>query len=308
MSARAMASATISFGLVNIPVKVFSANDSSGRISFNQLHAEKKIRLKQQMYDPETNEPVARENIVKGYEYAKDQYIIIDEDELEKLELATSRSMDISEFVPLETIDPLYFESGYYLGPGKGAERAYKLLAAALTDMKHAAVAKYVSRGKQNLIVLRPVDGALVMQQLRYADEVKALGEIPIPEATISDAELNLARQFVTQLAKPKFDINQYQDEYRVKLRDLLDKKINGEAIEITPVAAPQANVVDLMEALKASLARSSSGNTARSSGPAAVAPAAKPSAPASERKGPHRAPRSEKREEAPAAKKKKAK
>lgn len=300
-----MASATISFGLVNIPVKVFSANDSSGKISFNQLHAGKKIRLKQQMYDPETNEPVAREDIVKGYEYAKDQYIIIDEDELEQLELATSRSMDISEFVPLETIDPLYFESGYYLGPDKGAERAYKLLAAALTDMKYAAVAKYVSRGKQNLIVLRPVDGALVMQQLRYADEVKALGEIPIPEATISDAELNLARQFVSQLAKPKFDITQYHDDYRVKLRDLLDKKINGETVEITPVAAPQAKVVDLMEALKASLARS--GNMAPAP-PSGASPAAKPSAPANERKGPHRAPRSEKSEEAPAAKKKKAK
>jgi len=293
-----MGTATISFGLVNIPVKVFSANDTSGKISFNQLHAEKKIRLKQQMYDPETNEPVAREDIVKGFEYSKDQYIIVSDEELDKLELTTSRSMDITEFVPLETVDPLYFESGYYLGPDKGAERAYKLLAAALADMKHAAVAKYTNRGRQNLIVLRPLNGALVMQQLRYADEVKAMGEIPIPEASITDAELGLARQFVSQLAKPQFDITQYQDEYRVKLRDMLDRKINGETVVLTPAPAPQAKVVDLMEALKASLMRSGSG------APAAAAPAEAEGA----RKGPHRAPRAEEGEAAPAPKKKKAK
>ncbi len=297
MSARAMGTATISFGLVNIPVKVFSANDTSGKISFNQLHAEKKTRLKQQMYDPETNEPVGRDQIVKGYEFSKDQYIIVSDEELDKLELTTSRSMDITEFVPLETVDPLYFEAGYYLGPDKGAERAYKLLAAALADMKHAAVAKYTNRGRQNLIVLRPLNGALVMQQLRYADEVKAMGEIPIPEASITDAELGLARQFVTQLAKPKFDITQYQDEYRVKLRDMLDRKINGETVVLTPAPAPQAKVVDLMEALKASLMRS---GTAASSVESAVAEGA--------RKGPHRAPASEEAEEAPAPKKRKAK
>jgi DNA end-binding protein Ku len=296
MSARAMGTATISFGLVNIPVKVFSSSDSSGKISFNQLHAEKKTRLKQQMYDPETNEVVPREKIIKGYEYAKDQYLIVTDEELEKLELATSRSMDITEFVPLETVDPLYFESGYYLGPDKGAERAYTLLAAALADMKHAAVAKYVNRGKQNLILLRPLNGALVMQQLRFADEVKSMGEVPIPTATISEAELGLARQFVSQLAKPKFDITQYKDEYREKLRDLLDRKIKGETVELTPVAAPQAKVVDLMEALKASLARSGTA-------PASAAPASA-SAEETERKGPHRAPE----KEASAAKKKKAK
>ncbi len=299
MSARAMGTATISFGLVNIPVKVFSSNDTSGKISFNQLHAEKKIRLKQQMYDPETNEPVGRDHIVKGYEFAKDQYIIVSDDELEQLELATSRSMDITEFVPLETVDPLYFESGYYLGPDKGAERAYKLLAAALADMKHAAVAKYVSRGKQNLILLRPMNGALVMQQLRFADEVKPMGEVPIPDATISDAELNLARQFVSQLAKPKFEITQYKDEYRERLRDLLDRKINGETVVLTPQPAPQAKVVDLMEALKASLARS--GASAATASPTSTNEPAQ-----TERKGPKQAPRSEAKEAAP--KKKKAK
>ncbi len=290
-----MGTGTISFGLVNIPVKVFSATESSGKISFNQLHAEKKTRLKQQMYDPETGEIVPRDKIVKGYEYAKDQYIVIDDAELEKLELATSRSMDISEFVPLDSVDPLFFDNGYYLGPDKGAERAYKLLAAALTDARYAAVAKYVARGKQQLVVFRPLNGAIVMQQLRYGDEVKAMSEIPIPDATVTDAELGLAKQFISALAKPEFDIKQYKDEYREKLRDLLDKKIKGEAVDLTPAPAPAAKVVDLMEALKASLARN------------AGAPA-EPSAAAedTERKPPKRAPATE--DAASTGKKKKAK
>ncbi|MFZ5440726.1 MAG: Ku protein, partial [Myxococcota bacterium] len=251
MSARAMGSGTISFGLVNIPVKVYSATDSGGKISFNQLHADKKTRLKQQMFDPETGEIVPREKIVKGYEYAKDQYVIVTEEELEKLEMATSRSMDIAEFVPLDTVDPLYFDSGYFLGPDKGAERAYKLLAAALTEARFAAVAKYVARGRQQLVLFRPLNGGIVMQQLRYADEVKKQGDVPIPDATVSDAELNLAKQFITAMAKPKFDISQYKDEYRERLREMLDKKIKGEAVDLTPAPAPVAKVVDLMEALK---------------------------------------------------------
>jgi DNA end-binding protein Ku len=270
MSARAMGSGTISFGLVNIPVKVFSTTDSSGKISFNQLHAEKKVRLKQQMYDPETGDIVPREKIIKGYEFAKDQYVIVSDEELDQLELATSRSMDITEFVPLDTVDPLYFESGYYLGPDKGAERAYRLLARALEEEHFAAVAKYTNRGRQNLILLRPLSGAIVMQQLRFNDEVKKLGDIPIPEAAVTDAELGLARQFINALAKPKFDITQYRDEYRERLRDLLDRKVKGEAVEISPMPAPAAKVVDLMEALKASLAKSAAPASAGPAAPAA--------------------------------------
>jgi DNA end-binding protein Ku len=286
MSARAMGSGTISFGLVNIPVKVYSATDSSGKISFNQLHADKKIRLKQQMYDPESNEIVPRDKIIKGYEFAKDQYVIVSDDELEKLELTTSRSMEISEFVPLDTVDPLYFDNGYYLGPDKGAERAYRLLAKALEEARFAAVAKYTNRGRQNLILLRPLSGALVMQQLRYDDEVKKLGDIPIPDATVSEAELGLARQFIGAMAKPKFDISLYKDEYRDRLRELLDRKVKGEAIELTPMPAPQAKVVDLMEALKASLAKSGAAPVA--------APAPAPAATEDDRKPPRRAARSD--------------
>ncbi|MDP3233992.1 MAG: Ku protein [Myxococcales bacterium] len=293
MAARASGSGTISFGLVNIPVKLYSANDSSGKISFNQLHADKKIRLKQQMIDPESGEAVPREKIVKGYEYAKDQYLIIDEDELEKLELATSRSMDITEFVPLEAVDPLYFESGNYLAPEKGAERAYALLVRGLEDMKHAAIAKYVARGKMHLLLIRAMKNALVMQYLRYADEVKPLSEIPVPDAKITDAELGLARQFIGSLAKPTFDITQYKDEYRERLKDLLDRKVKGESVDLTPAAVPQAKVVDLMEALKASLARSG------------AMPAA---APEEERKPPRQSPMSDEVASTDAPKKKRTK
>ncbi|MBE2249242.1 MAG: Ku protein [Myxococcus sp.] len=300
MAARASGSGTISFGLVNIPVKLYSANDSSAKISFNQLHAEKKIRLKQQMIDPETGEAVPREKIVKGYEYAKDQYLVIDEEELDKLELTTSRSMDITEFVPLEMVDPLYFESGNYLAPEKGAERAYALLVRGLEDMKHAAIAKYVARGKMHLLLIRPMKNALVMQYLRYADEVKPLSEIPIPEgATITDAELGLARQFIGSLAKETFDITQYKDEYRERLKDLLDRKVKGEAVDLTPAPAPQAKVVDLMEALKASLARS---------GAMPAATSALSDDASSERKPPRQSPKSDEVADAAGTKKKRKK
>lgn len=287
MAARASGSGTISFGLVNIPVKLYSANDSSGKISFNQLHADKKIRLKQQMIDPETGAAVPREKIVKGYEYAKDQYIIINDEELEKLEMTTSRSMDITEFVPLSAVDPLYFESGSYLAPEKGAERAYALLAKGLEDMKHAAIAKYVARGKMHLLLIRTLGNALVMQYLRYADEVKPLSEIPVPDAKLSDAELGLARQFITSLAKPEFKIDQYKDEYRERLKDLLDRKVKGESVDLTPAPAPQAKVVDLMEALKASLARTGALPAASPAPLAAVAAD-------DERKPPKRSPKSD--------------
>jgi DNA end-binding protein Ku len=300
-----MASGTISFGLVNIPVKVYSATDSGAKISFNQLHAERKTRLKQQMYDPVTGEIVSRDKIVKGFEYAKDQYVVVSEEELEKLELATSRSMDISEFVPLETVDPLYFDSGYYVGPDKGADRAFKLLVQALNDMKHAAVARYVTRGKQNLILLRPLNNGLVMQQLRYSDEVRSQEEVPTPDATVTEPELNLARQFISQLAQPKFDATKYHDEYRDKLRDLLDKKIKGEPVVITPQPEPMAKVVDLMEALKASLSKAGGPAAAAAPAPAPAPAAPEPAAEADERKPPKRSARSD--ESAPKKKQKSA-
>jgi DNA end-binding protein Ku len=294
MAARAIGSGTISFGLVNIPVKVFSANDSGGRISFNQLHKKCKGRLKQQLFCPTDNEVVAREDIIKGYEFAKDQYVVLSEEELDSLEEESSKAMEIAEFVPLESVDPLFFETGYYLGPDKGAERAYKLLSVALRESKHAAVAKYASRGKQNLVLMRPLGDGLVMQQLRYEDEVKALSEIPLGDAEVKEPELNLAKQFIQQLSVEKFDPSKYSDEYKKRVQDVIDRKVKGETVTFAPAQKAPPQVVDLMEALKASLAKSNSAPVAAE----ALAPVAKlkpvavvPDPPAEERKGPKRSP-----------------
>ncbi|MBX7102167.1 MAG: Ku protein [Myxococcaceae bacterium] len=302
MSARATASGTISFGLVNIPIKVFSANDSSHKLSFNQLHADKKTRLKQQMYDPTTGEIVPKDKIVKGFEYAKDQYVVFTDEELDALELATSRSMEISEFVPLSTVDPLYFESGSYLGPDKGSERPFALLVRAMEEMKHAAIAKFVARGKQQLVLLRPLGKGLVLQNLRYADEVRSQSEVPLPDANPTEAELGLAREIISRLSLPAFDVTKFRDEYREKLKDLIDRKVKGETINLAPAPEPVAKVVDLMEALKASLARTGGA-------PVAASPVSAPAAPAAEapkdeeRKPPKRAARSDAAADAPAKK-----
>ena len=147
----------LSFGLVNIPVKVYSASESSTKISFNQLHADKKTRLKQQMYDPETGEVVPKDKIVKGYEFAKDQYVVFSEEELKALDAETDKRMEISEFVPADSIDPIFLDTLYYLGPDKGAERAFRLLTVTLKETKRAAVVRYASRGREHVAVVRPL-------------------------------------------------------------------------------------------------------------------------------------------------------
>jgi DNA end-binding protein Ku len=285
MSARAISSGTISFGLVNIPVKVYAANESSARISFNQLHKKCRTRIKQQLFCPTDNETVSRDEIVKGYEFAKDQYVIFSEEELKAIEEESSKAIEIAEFVPLASVDPLYFESGYYVGPDKGSERAFKLLSVALEESQHAAVARFSSRGRQNLVLLRPLENGLVMQQLRYSDEIRALSEIPIGDADIKDAELQLAKQFISQLSNESFDATKYHDEHKKRLQEIIDRKVKGEEVTYTSPQTPEPRVVDLMEALKASLAKTQAKGAANE-----------------ERKPPKRAPARE-----PAAKKAKA-
>ncbi len=256
MGARAIGSGTISFGLVNIPVKLYAAAESSGRISFHQLHDKCKNRIRQQLYCPVDDEVVSRDHIVKGYEFARDQYVLFTPEELKALEEDSSKAMEITEFVPLSTVDPLYFESGYYLGPDKGADRPYRLLAQALDESQHAAVAKYSTRGREELILLRPKSGGLVMQQLRYADELKPMSEVPVGDGEVKPAELTLAKQFISQLSTEGFDPSKYEDTYRARIREVIEKKVKGEPIAIAPPEAPRTQVIDLMEALKASLAR----------------------------------------------------
>ncbi len=256
MAARAIGSGTISFGLVNIPVKVYAATESAARISFNQLHDKCKGRLRQQMYCPVDDEVVSRDHIVKGYEFAKDQYVLFTPEELKAIEEESTKQMEISEFVPLSAVDPLYFESGYFLGPDKGAERPYRLLAKALEDSQHAAVARYANRGREDLVLIRPKGGGLVMEQLRYADELRSQSEVPVGEGEVKGAELQLARQLVTQLSADTFDASKYQDRYRQRLQEIIQQKIKGEPVTISTPEAPSPQVIDLMEALKASLAK----------------------------------------------------
>jgi DNA end-binding protein Ku len=282
MAPRAISSGTLSFGLVNIPVKVYSANESASRISFHQLHDKCKGRIKQQLYCPVDEEVVPRDQLVKGFEYAKDQYVIFTEEELEAIEAEATKVMQIAEFVPLASVDPLFYESGYYLGPDKGAERPYKLLAVALEQSGFAAVAKWAARGKENLVLMRPVDGRLVMQQMRYADEVKQ--PVEVGDADVKPAELQLAKQFIEQLSSEKFDPSKYEDEYKTKVREMIDAKVKGEPIVSAPPQAAPAQVLDLMAALKASLAKAGEAP--------AKAAAAEHEEKTPARKGPKRAPR----------------
>jgi DNA end-binding protein Ku len=297
MAARAIGSGTISFGLVNIPVKLYAAAESAAQISFNQLHDKCKSRIKQQLWCPVDNEQVSRDHLVKGYEFAKDQYVIFTAEELKALEEASTKAMEITEFVPLSKVDPLYFESGWYLGPDKGADRPYKLLAQALDQAQHAAIAKYSTRGREELVLIRPRQGALVMQTLRYADELRPVSEVPIGEGEVKPAELQLARQFIDQLSTETFDAGKYEDTYRKKLQAVIDAKIAGEPVSIAPAEPPRTQVIDLMEALKASLAK-------RGATPATERASSEEAAPIAERKPPKRAPP----QAAPAAAKKRSK
>lgn len=284
MAPRAIGSGIISFGLVNIPVKLYSAAESAVQISFHQLHDKCKSRIRQQLWCPVDNEVVPREHIVKGYEFARDQYVLFTGEELKALEESSTKAMEISEFVPLSSVDPLYFESGWYLGPEKGADRPYRLLTEALEQAQHAAIAKYSTRGREELVLLRPYQGALVMQTLRYADELRPISEVPRGEGEVKPAELALAKQFIDQLSTETFEPAKYEDTYRKKLQAVIDSKVAGEPVSIAPAEPPRTQVIDLMEALKASLARRG--------GPAekqAEATGAQPEA--AERKPPKRAP-----------------
>src|SRR5260370_837117 len=256
MSARAISSGNISFGLVSIPVKLYSTAQPGSGISFNLLHRKCNSRLKQQYICPTDNEIVPREEMVKGYEFSKDQYVIFTEEELKAIEEQSTKAIEITEFVPAEKVDPIYFEGSYYLGPEKGGERAYRLLGEAMRQAGQVPLARCSCRGLQSMVMVRPKGIGLVMQQLRYADEVRPQSEVPIPEAELKEAELKLAMQFVGQLATDEFHPENYQDEFRNKLLEIIRQKSEGQAVTMAAPETPRAQIIDLMEALKASLAQ----------------------------------------------------
>ena len=257
MSARSIASGTISFGLVSIPVKLYSATQSQAALSFNLLHAKCKGRLKQQYICPrDENEIVERDQMVKGYEYAKDRYVTFTPEELKALEEKASQQIEISEFVPTAKIDPVFFDKAYYLGPEKGADRAYRLLSEAMRATGRTALARYAARGKQYLGQLRPIEGGgLVMQQLMYADEVRPFSEVEVPQGEVKPAELELAKQIIDQIAEDEFHPEKYEDDVKKRVQEQIQRKVEGQDIDLAPAEQPKTQVIDLMEALKASLA-----------------------------------------------------
>ncbi len=249
---RKLQSAAISFGLVTIPVNLYTAV-SEQDIHFNQIHEKCGSRIKQQLYCPVCERVVERDELVKGYEFAKGQYVTVTKEELEKLEASEGDTIDIVQFVPLSAVDPIYFENTYFLGPDKRGDKPYALLTTAMEKSQRVAVAKFVWRGKESIVLIRPAQGGLMLHKMYHADEVRDFREIPKGEATTTGQELDLARTLIEQLAKDDFDPSSFQDEYRTRVLDMLNQKAEGKNITIEPKekAAP---VVDLMQALRASL------------------------------------------------------
>jgi len=282
MAPRPIGSGTISFGLVSIPVQIYPATQPKAGVSFNLLHAKDGSRLKQQYVCAKDGEKVERDDMVKGYEFEKDRYVTFTADELKALEEAANPAIEIAEFVPADRIDGVYLDRPYYLAPDKGAAKAYHLLAEALRRSGRAALARQSARGKQYLVLLRPRDGRLVMQQLLYSDEVRPIAEVPVEEAEVKEPEVQLALKLVDQTAGDEFRPEKYQDAVRQRLLEAVEQKVAGQEVQVSPVGAPVAQVIDLMEALKQSLATApAKAAEARSERESAVA----------ERKPPKRAP-----------------
>jgi DNA end-binding protein Ku len=268
MSARPIANARISFGLVSIPVQIYSASNPSASISFNLLHKTCGSRLKQQYVCPKEEVVVPRDEMVKGYEFEKDQYVLFTPEELKAFEEKATQSIEVTEFIPAAKVDPIYFDKPYYLGPDKGGAKPYKLLSEVMKETGRVALAKYAARGKQYLVMLRPAGDNIVMQQLLYADEVRAMDEVPIEQADVAESEMKLARMLVKEAATERFKPTEYEDEVKNRIQEALDRKVKGKEFQVAPVTEQGGEIVDLMEALKASLGR------VKKAGPKAVGPA----------------------------------
>jgi len=260
MAARSIGSLTVSFGLVAIPVKLYTATQSANAISFNLLHSTCGSRLRQQYLCQKEGVAVERDDMVKGYEFAKDQYVRFTPQEIKALEEVGTYAVEISEFVPIESIDPVYYDKTYYLAPDKGAAKPYALLTAALRQAGRCGVGRWAARGKGYIVILRPIGDVFAMQQLHYAADVRRASEVDIPKPDVKPAELKLAQQLIDQQTSDKFDPDAYKDEVRARIEAEIEKKVAGKEISVTETApAGEGKVIDLMEALRASLQKSES-------------------------------------------------
>lgn len=263
MATRSFASVTISFGLVSIPVDVYSAEIASSRLSFHLLHAKDGARVKQQYVCALDGERVERSEMVKGYEYEKDRYVMFKPEEIKALEEAGSKLINITEFVPLDSVDPMYFDRTYLLAPSRNSNKPYGLLNEAMRQTGLCAVGRWAARGREYVVIIRPVRDGMLMHQLFFKDEIRTIKEIPIGETPeLAAGELKLAKALIEQTAAKRFDPNEFHDEFRQRVEAAIQKKIkSGKEISYfeSPDAAPEGmgNVVDLMEVLQRSLNKS---------------------------------------------------
>jgi DNA end-binding protein Ku len=276
MAARSIGSATISFGLVSVPVNLFSSSESSASISFNMLHTSCGSRLKQQYVCSKEGTVVEKDEVGKGYEFSKGQYVRFSAEEIKALDEKATNAIDIAEFVPLATVDRIYLEKVYYLGPDKGGDRAYGLLAKALQVTGRAALGQYSARGKQYLVLVRPMGDLLVMEQLHYHGDLRSAGDVPRPETAVKETELALARQLIEQSAVDEFRPENYHDTVRERVLEAIQQKVDGQDITTEPTEAPQTKIIDLMDALKASLAKRGTTTAEKRTAPAVATKAAK--------------------------------
>jgi DNA end-binding protein Ku len=265
---RPIASLTISFGLVAIPVKLYSATIASERLAFHLLRKSDGSRIKEQFVAVNDGKRVERAEMAKGYEFTKGKHVIFTMQELKLLEDATSPSLEIAEFVPLESVDPVYFMATYYLLPDKGGAKPYALLTTALIEEHRCAVGKWTSRGKQHVIIIRPIKHGLALHQLHFKTEIRELEDLGYDPSKVSASEVKLARELIDHLSAKRFDPNAFVDEHRARVRAEIKKKIQGKEISFAeaPAQKPRDNVINLMDALKASLQAKSGRIPARKS------------------------------------------
>ncbi|MGF6635507.1 Ku protein [Paraburkholderia sp. MM5477-R1] len=271
MAARSIASLTLSFGLVSIPVKLYSATESASGVGFNLLTPEGG-RVKQQYISEATGEVVARADMKKGYEFEKGQFVVFAADELKALEEGATHVVEIVSFVPEKSVDPLYYDKAYFIAPDKRGGKPYSLLQQAMRQSERCALAKWSYKGKTRVVQIRPAEDGMVFQQLLFADEVRALSDLHIEQAPVTATELKLALQIIDQVSEDAYDPSAYEDEEKKRILEAIDRKIAGKQIVSPEESTSESGgqVIDLMEALRASL----SANKAKRDVPAKTAPA----------------------------------
>jgi DNA end-binding protein Ku len=282
MAARSIASLSLSFGLVSIPVKLYSATESSATVRFNLL-AKDGSRLKQQYVSETDGKPVERAEMIKGYEFEKDRFVLFTPEELKAVQESPSHTVDIVAFIPADAIDPIFYDKAYFLAPDKRGAKPYNLLIEAMRASGRCALAKWAWKAKQYVVQVRPAQDGLVLQQLLYADEVRSMKELDIEKVQVSPAELKLAMQLIEQISEDSYDPTMFEDEEKKRILAAIDEKIAGKHIvanEPHETAGGGAQVIDLVEALRASLGKAGAGKAKPVPGKPAAMPAA-PAAPA---------------------------